>query len=107
MLRIGPGWGGRAARRVLVTLGPPHERAQAVVVPLSWKSIDHPGLFPVLDGDIELSELDENRCRVALAASYVPPLGELGRQLDRALLHRVARSTARSFLAQVAAGLEQ
>jgi len=107
VVRIGPSWGsGRAARKVRVTLGPPHDRGQAIVVPLSWRSIEHPGLFPVLDGDIELSALDQDRCRVALAASYVPPLGELGRQLDRALLHRVARSTARSFLAQVVAGLE-
>jgi hypothetical protein len=41
-----------------------------------------------------------------LSASYVPPLGELGWRLDRALLHRVAESTVRSFLLRLAASLE-
>ncbi|MGO9581736.1 MAG: hypothetical protein ACLP36_02915 [Acidimicrobiales bacterium] len=106
--RIGPSWAsGRAARKVRVTLGPPHDRGDALVIPLSWRSSELPGLFPVLDGDMELAPLDSDRCRVTLSASYVPPFGELGRQLDRALLHRVARSTARSFLARVVESLER
>jgi len=107
-LRIGPTWAsGRAARKVKVTLGVPHERGEALVVPLAWRSSELPGLFPVLDGDLDLAPVDPDSCRLTLSASYVPPFGELGRQLDRALLHRVARSTARSFLARVAASLER
>ena len=75
-------------------------------MPVSWESSELPGLFPALDGDLELSPRDPDRCRVTFSASYVPPLGELGRQLDRALLHRVARSTVSSFLARVAGSLE-
>jgi hypothetical protein len=41
-------------------------------------------------------------CRIALSASYLTPLGELGRRLDRAVLHHVARSTVRSFLSRLA-----
>jgi hypothetical protein len=105
--RIGPTWAsGRAARKVVVTLGQPHERGDALIVPVSWRSSDLPGLFPVLDGDLELAPLAPERCRVSLSASYLPPFGELGRRLDRALLHRVARSTARSFLARLAESLE-
>ena len=107
-LRLGPTWvSGRAARKVRVTLGVPHERGQALVVPLAWRSSDLPGLFPVLDGDLELAPIELDSCRLTLSASYVPPFGELGRQLDRAVLHRVARSTARSFLSRVAASLER
>ncbi|MGA2528812.1 MAG: hypothetical protein ABSG36_06575 [Acidimicrobiales bacterium] len=105
--RIGPSWAsGWAARKVVVTLGQPHQRGTGLVVPLSWRATDLPGLFPVLDGDIELVPLGLDRCRVSLSASYVPPLGELGRRLDRAILHRVAESTARSFLARVSRSLE-
>jgi hypothetical protein len=105
--RIGPSWAsGWAARKVVVTLGQPHQRGEGLVVPLSWRATDLPGLFPVLDGDIELLPLGQDRCRVSLSASYVPPLGELGRRLDRAILHRVAKSTARSFLARVSRSLE-
>ncbi len=105
--RVGPSWAsGRVAHEVRVTLGPPHNCGDAVVVPVSWESSELPGLFPVLDGDLELSPRDPDRCRVSFSASYVPPLGELGRQLNRALLYRVARSTLRSFLARVAGSLE-
>ena len=59
--RIGPTWAsGRAARKARVTLGPPHDRGDALVVPLSWQSSELPGLFPVLDGDIELAPLDRS-----------------------------------------------
>jgi hypothetical protein len=105
--RIGPSWAnGRMAREVRVSLGPPRKRGDALVVPLSWESSGLRGFFPVLDGDVELAPLDPDRCRVTLSATYVPPFGELGRQLDRAVLHRVARSTVRSFLARVAGSLE-
>jgi len=106
-LRIGPSWAtGRVAREVLVTLGPPRERGDALVVPLAWEPSGLPALFPVLEGDLELAPLGPARCRLTLSASYIPPLGELGRQLDRALLHRVARSTVRSFLARLTRSLE-
>lgn len=107
VMRVGPSWAfPRAGRKVRVTLGPPHDRGGAVVVPVSWRSSEHPALFPVLDGDIEVSSLDEKSCRLRLAASYEPPFGEFGATLDRALLHRVARSTATSFLTRIAAILE-
>ena len=106
-MRIGPSWGaGRVAREVRVTLGPHHDPGDALVVPLAWEPSGLPGLFPVLDGDVELAPLGPDRCRLTLSASYVPPLGEFGRRLDHALLHRVARSTVRSFLARMAKSLE-
>jgi hypothetical protein len=105
--RIGPSWAsGRATRTVRVSLGLPHDRGDTLVVPLSWKSSELPSLFPMLDGDLQLAPLDEQSCRVTLSASYVPPLGALGGGLDRALLHRVASSTVRSFLARLADSLE-
>jgi hypothetical protein len=64
------------------------------------------GIFPMLDGDLELAPLGSERCRLTLSASYMPPFGDVGRALDRALLHRVAQSTVRSFLARVAMSLE-
>jgi hypothetical protein len=106
-LQIGPTWaGGRVTREVEATVGPARDRGAACVVPLAWKATGMAGLFPVLDGDLELAPLGSNRCRLTLSASYLPPLGDLGRALDRALLHRVAQSTVRSFLARVAANLE-
>jgi len=106
-LRVGPGWAPpRVAREVLVMLGSPHDRGAALVVPIAWEPSGLPALFPSLEGDIALAPRGPDRCRLTLSASYVPPLGELGRRLDRVLLHRVARSTVRSFLNRVAGSLD-
>jgi hypothetical protein len=105
--RVGPSWANmQAARQVRVTVGRPHGLGDAIVVPLSWRASALPGLFPVLEGELVVAPLDPERCRVTLAASYVPPLGEVGRQLDHVLLHRVAHSTVRAFLDRVADHLE-
>jgi len=104
---IGPTWvGGHISRRVDVTLGPTRERGEARVMQLEWKAIGLASALPVLNGDLELAPLGSRHCRLTLAASYLPPFGELGRALDRALLHRVAQSTVRSFLERLASSLE-
>jgi hypothetical protein len=106
-LQIGPKWAhGRVTREVEVLLGPMRERGEATVVPLIWKATGLTSLFPVLDGDLELAPLGPNECRLTLTASYLPPFGHLGRTLDNALMHRVAQSTLRSFLARVGNNLQ-
>jgi hypothetical protein len=105
--RVGPSWEGvRVSRKVQVSLGPPRNRGEAIVVPISWQASTAPGLFPTLDADLEVASTDAEHCLLTLTGSYEPPLGELGRQLDRILLHRIALSTARSFLDRVADRLE-
>jgi len=107
-VRIGPSWAsGRVVREVRMTLGTPSDRGVTLVVPISWQSSELPGLFPVLEGEVELFALGPDRCRISLFVSYVPPFGQLGGYLDRALLHRVAQSTLRSFLVRLAESLER
>lgn len=107
-LQIGPSWGGgHVTREVQVALGLTRERGEARVIPIVWKATGLTGMFPVLDGDLELAPLGPGRCRLTLAATYHPPFGELGRALDRALLHRVAQSTVRSFVTRLATTLEK
>jgi hypothetical protein len=104
---IGPTWvGGIMSRKVEVTLGQTRERGEARVMPIEWKAVGLSSALPVLNGDLELAPLGSEHCRLTLAASYLPPFGELGRALDRALLHRVAQSTVRSFLERLASSLE-
>src|SRR4029453_15692434 len=56
------------------------------------------GLLPRLDADIELGSLGEDRTQLAISARYRPPLGVVGRAVDRVLLHRVAEATLKDFL---------
>ncbi len=105
--RVGPSWASRRVEReVRVRHGVVRDLGVAVVVPISWQSNGLPALFPVLEGEVELLPLNTDRSRVSLFAFYEPPLGQLGGQLNRALLHHVAQSTIRSFLVRVAERLE-
>jgi hypothetical protein len=106
-IRLGPAWGrGRITREVIVRIRGTRYRGEASVISLTWEDAQRPGLFPVLDGDLELSALGSESSRLTLSATYTPPLGDFGADLDRALLHHVAQSTVRSFLRQVATSLE-
>ena len=60
------------------------------------------GLFPALDADITLTPAGEQATLLTLAGAYRPPLGTLGAELDRAILHRVAAATIRAFLNRIA-----
>jgi hypothetical protein len=59
------------------------------------------GLFPALDADLEIAALDAHRTQLAMSARYVPPLGALGRAIDRAIMFRVAEATLKDFLDRV------
>jgi hypothetical protein len=61
------------------------------------------GLFPVLDADITLAPAGKQGTVLTMSGVYRPPFGLLGEALDRAVLHRVATATVRSFVARVAA----
>lgn len=105
-VRVGPQLlGDLVARTVRVRLGDPSARGEAVRVPIRWEDAQHPALFPVLDGDLEVAPLAEDSCRVVLYAAYRPPLRAVGRVIDEALLHRVAESTVRAFLRRAAEAL--
>jgi hypothetical protein len=58
-------------------------------------------LLPRLDANLELGSLGEDRTQLAISARYRPPLGVVGRAVDRVLLHRVAEATLKDFLDQV------
>src|SRR5665647_905104 len=57
------------------------------------------------DGDIELAPVGRWSCRVSVDIIYTPPLGGFGARMDRALMHRVAASTVRSFISRIATKL--
>jgi len=75
---------------------------------LRWEARGPGGrLFPVLDADLTLVPAGENATVLTLEGAYRPPLGSLGAELDRLLLHRLAEATIRDFLERVATALTQ
>jgi len=89
-------------RKVTVEIGKPIHASSKSFFPLRWTASGPAGLFPALDADIEVASLGSDRAQLAISARYVPPLGAIGRTIDRALLSRVAEATVKDFLDRVA-----
>jgi hypothetical protein len=51
-----------------------------------------------MEADLEVASLGPSATQLAISARYSPPLGIVGRMLDRAVLHRVAEATIKDFL---------
>jgi hypothetical protein len=92
----------RAEKQVEVAVGEPFRMPGKTLLPIAWTASGGEPLFPSLEGDLEVAALGERRTQLSISARYRPPLGAVGRMLDRALLHRVAESSVKDFLDRVA-----
>jgi hypothetical protein len=97
--------GRRVSRQVEVTLGQPLRFPSRTVLPIAWQPVDHQSLFPALDADLEVAGLGPSLSQISISARYEPPLGVIGRAIDRALMHRVAEATLKDFVDQVGSAL--
>jgi hypothetical protein len=85
-----------------------HEASAAdgiVTIPMVWTATGTPGLFPRLEADLVIGALGTERSQVALRGTYTPPLGSIGRALDRLALHRIAEAAIKSFVDRIAGAL--
>ena len=107
LLRVGPlGAVPGTSRLVRVRFAEPVPRPGMMTIGLRWEATGVTGgLFPALDADIRLIDVDDG-VRVTLTGSYRPPFGVLGVELDRLLLRSVATATIKALLTQIAAALE-
>jgi hypothetical protein len=104
LARVGPlGSAPGISRLVEVHVRDLAETTDSAGLALRWAATG-PGerLFPALDADLTLRPAGEQATVLALVGAYRPPLGGLGSGLDRAILHRVAAATIRTFLDRVA-----
>ena len=96
----------RIVKRVSMMMGEPVRSANRTWVPISWRATGPSGLFPILDGDLEIASLGATCTQLAFSARYRPPLGLVGRTVDRTLLSRVAEATIKDFVDRIAERLE-
>jgi len=96
---VGFGANGRRVGKVVeIQFGEAVTVATKTIVPMQWHAAGADVLFPTLEADLEVAALGPNRSQFAITARYTPPLGALGRAVDRALLHRVAEATIKDFM---------
>lgn len=96
----------RIDKEVEIQVGDPYRIPSKTLLPMTWKATGAERLFPQLDADIEVAALGANRTQLSISARYRPPMGVVGRALDRALLHRVAEATIKDFLDRVGESIE-
>ncbi len=103
---------GRFSRPVLASVGPPWQLGEMTWRVLSWEPLGEDGeslpldrVLPVFHGEIGLREVDSPT--LVMQGAYDPPLGRMGRQLDSALLHRLADRTVRELVVAVAKRLSE
>ncbi|MDQ6885025.1 MAG: hypothetical protein M3077_12470 [Candidatus Dormibacteraeota bacterium] len=91
--------GRRIVKKVAVTVGNPVRTSSRTFVPIAWRATGVAGFFPVLDGDLEVAPLSPARTQLAFSGQYRPPLGLIGRTVDRTLCpaSRKARSRISSI----------
>jgi hypothetical protein len=89
-------------KRVELEVGEAVRTATWTVIPLSWKATFPQQLFPMMTGKIELAPVDKNVTRLTVSGMYDPPLGHVGRQLDEALMHKVAEGTVHELAESIA-----
>ena len=97
----------RVARRIEVELGTPRQLTGVTLLTIRWKAASHAGLFPALEGQLEIAPIGKTTTQIGLSASYEPPLGLLGKIADRALMHRVAEITVKDFLDRIGDRLQR
>jgi hypothetical protein len=88
----------RIDKQVEIGFSAPFRLPQKTLLPIWWRATAPEQLFPALEADIEVAALGPNRTQLAMSARYRPPMGTVGRILDRTLLHRVAEATVKDFL---------
>ena len=91
----------RIDKEVEITVGDPYRMPGKTALPMWWRATGVERLFPQLDADLEIAALGAERTQLSISATYRPPMGALGRAIDRALLHRVAEATVKDFVDRI------
>lgn len=103
--RVGPSGG--VAKSVNLHLGRPEIHRRGVVYPVRWSANGAGALFPDLRAELVLSTLGNDQTSLTLDGTYEPPLGAMGRLLDRVVMGRVAEATVRNWVDRMAMAISE
>ena len=95
-----------AAKAVRLQAGTPIREQSSIRIPLSWAATGTPRLFPKMTADLMMFPLGDQLTQIRFEGVYQPPLGAVGRMLDRVILHRVAEMSVKDLVDRIVAILE-
>ena len=90
------------AKEVDLVIGPSELRTAGVVFPVRWTASGAEALFPKLEANLILTHLGPEMTSLSLEGTYQPPLGPLGRAVDRVALRKFAEATVKDWVDRVA-----
>lgn len=99
--KVGPAHAGYA-KTVRLEIGMPELRRAGLVYPLTWTASGAKALFPKLSANLVLSHVGRERTKLTLEGTYDPPLGPIGRAVDRIVLKSVAEATVQDWVDRIA-----
>lgn len=102
--KVGPG-AGTLAKEVRLDIGTAEIHRSGLIYPINWSATGAELLFPKLSAELSISHVGPDETRVILDGTYQPPLGTLGKVVDRVLLRRVAESTVKTWVDRLADAL--
>ena len=102
--KVGPSVAGHA-KEVRLVIGSVEIHRSGLVYSIGWTATGAQALFPKLTGELVLSHVGQEKTKLLLEANYQPPLGPLGRVVDRVVLGRFAESTVKNWVDQLANAL--
>ena len=96
----------RITKKIDVTVADPVERDGALMLKMTWRTVDPRVWCAVLNGKIEVAGLGDGQTHLALDGTCEPPLGVAGGLIARTLLRRVADASVQDFVERVRGRLE-
>lgn len=102
--RVGPG-GGAVAKEVRLEIGTAEIHRSGLIYAVNWSATGAEVLFPRLEAELSISHDGHDQTRITIDGTYQPPLGTLGKVVDRVVLRRVAESTVKSWVDRLADAL--
>ena len=94
------------AKTVRMRVGEPVVEDGQTTVPIVWEATGPTALFPKMEGSLIVAAVGPDLTQLAFRGSYDPPLGAIGRALDKVLMHRVAESSVKGFVDRIGGALD-
>ncbi len=89
-------------KRAVVQLGQAIQLRDWLHIPISWEAQPVSDLFPRFEGELQLVPIGPAETKLALAGTYDPPLGDVGRAVDNLVMHTAAEATVKDFVERLA-----
>jgi CBS domain-containing protein len=98
-------------RDIAIEIGPmddtPRTGQPMLRIPIAWHALRASYAFPVMQAELSIYPLTSTDTQLELVGTYDPPLGPLGRAIDRAALHGLAEASVLRLLQQIARCLRE